>query len=459
MTSHTFDIAVLGAGPAGAGSALFLAQAGFRVALIEKREFAKAGPSWVNGIYLDSFDAVGLARPAGEEIDLAGFEVLFFPADMQSRLRLAPSAFTNVRMRTFVDRLHREAFAAGVTGFDEMHLVETKFAGERPVELQFVRGAIESDSSKERMAVRAKLFVDATGLHAALRKQIPVLHEIHGEHADSDLCTAFQENCHVADVEGARDFLRRHHISPGTMVSILGTNGGYSTMTVHISPDLSEVGLLAGAIKDPGVLTGTQMLKRFRTEHAWVGERILGGGGTIPLRTPLEILSAPGVAVVGNAANQVFSTHGSGVVPAIQSARLLADALKGAHDPGDADVLWKYTAAFQRSLGAKLAGYNLFRHFTQQLSGEEIGKMFRYGFMTEEQVFAGMKQDLPSPSLNTGISLATAVFRDPLFVAKLVRALATMPLVLWHYRSFPEQRDVRQFSAWVARARTLGNLQ
>ncbi|HMV37307.1 MAG TPA: FAD-dependent oxidoreductase, partial [Turneriella sp.] len=70
MKSHTFDIAVLGAGPAGSASALFLAQAGFRVALIEKRRFAKAGPSWVNGIYLDSFDEVGLAKPAGEEIDL-----------------------------------------------------------------------------------------------------------------------------------------------------------------------------------------------------------------------------------------------------------------------------------------------------------------------------------------------------------------------------------------------------
>lgn len=456
MKSHIFDIAVLGAGPAGAASALFLAQAGFKVALLEKREFAKAGPSWVNGIYLDSFEATGLARPAGDEIDLANFEVLFFPSDMQMRLKLKPSAFANVRMRPFVDRLHREAFSAGVTGFDGLHLVETVFDGGRPVELQFVRGAPEGAADQDRISVSAKLFVDATGLHAALRRQIPALHEIHGEHADSDLCTAFQENCHVADTDGAGAFLKQHNIQPGAMVSILGTAGGYSTMTVHISPDLTEVGLLAGASKDPEVMTATQMLRRFRAEHPWVGERLFGGGGTIPLRTPLEMLSAPGVAVVGNAANQVFSTHGSGVVPAIQSARLLADAVRGANDPGDADVLWKYTAAFQRQLGAKLASYNLFRKFTQHLTGDEIGKMFRYGFMSEEVVFAGMRQDLPPPTFKTGVSLLVTVFRDPPFAAKLVRAMINMPLVLLHYRSFPAGRDMQKLAVWVKRARELG---
>lgn len=456
MTSHTFDIAVLGAGPAGSASALFLAQAGFKVALIEKRRFAKAGPSWVNGVYLDSLDEVGLAKPAGEEIDLSGFDVLFFSADMQQRLHLDASAFTNVRMRPFVDRLHREAFAAGVTGFEEMHLVETRFSGERPVELLFVHGTPDEHEAKERISIKAKLFVDATGLHGALRRQIAAIHEIHGEHEDSDLCTAVQENCRIADVGAAREFLRRHDILPGTMVSILGTAGGYSTMTVHISPDLKEVGLLAGSIKDPQVLTAAQMLKRFREEHPWVGERIFGGGGTIPLKAPLEMLSASGLAVVGNAANQVFSLHGSGVMPAIQSARLLANAVRGAKDPGDADVLWQYTAEFQRSLGAKLAAYNLFRRFSQGLSGEEIGKMFRYGFMSEPMVFAGMKQDLPAPSLSTGLSVLTAAFRDLPFAAKLVRALSAMPFVLLHYRNFPLQRDREKFAAWVQRARALG---
>lgn len=456
MKSHKFDIAVLGAGPAGAASALFLAQHGFTVALIDKRRFPHAGPSWVNGVYAEAFAAAGLARPGGEEVELADFDVVFFSADMSERREIGASGFTNLRMRPFVDRLHREAFAAGVTGFDEMHLLETRFQSGRPVELLFVRGAMDSQAEKEKVSIGAKLFVDATGLHGALRSQVPVIHELQGEHADHDLCTAMQENCHIRDTAAARAFLEKHRVKPGTLMSILGTAGGYSTMTVHIAPDVSEVGLLAGSIKDPKYPTGVQMLRNFKAEHSWVGEKISGGGGTIPLRAPLAMLTAPGVAVVGNAANQVFSTHGSGVMPAIQSARLLADAVRGASDPGNADVLWQYSVAFQRSLGGMLASYNLFRKFTQQLSGEEIGKMFRYNLMTSQLAIAGIKQEMPSPSWENAMSIGAVTVQDPVFAAKLMRALAAMPLVYLHYKTFPSRRDTTAVARWAKVATGLG---
>lgn len=455
MQSHTFDIAVLGAGPAGAASAFFLAQHGFRVALIEKRRFAQAGPSWVNGIYVQAFDALGLARPAGEEVEQTDFDMVFFSADMRDHRKVEASGFTNVRMRPFVDRLHRQAFAAGVTGFDEMHLTDVVFAGERPVELQFAHGASGSEAHGNKSAIRAALFVDATGLHGALRRQIPQIHGIHGEHLETDLCTAMQENCRVSDKRGAAEFLRQHGVGPGTLMSILGTAGGYSTMTVHITSDLSEVGLLAGSIKDSQVLTGVQMLRKFKAEHSWVGEKIHGGGGTIPLRAPLEMLTAPGVAVVGNAANQVFSTHGSGVMPSIQSAKLLAEAVHGAADPGDADVLWRYSKTFQRDLGGMLASYNLFRKFTQSLTSEEIGKMFRYNLMTSQLAIAGIKQVMPSPSWESVQSLATVLVQDPVFAAKLGRALAAMPLVYLHYKTYPESRDLKKLARWTETARSL----
>lgn len=456
MKKNTFDIAVLGAGPAGASCALFFAQAGLTVALIEKRSFAKAGPSWVNGIYLNAFEATGLLRPNGEEIDLGDFGSVFFSSDMKSRIDLAPSAFTNVRMRPFMDRIHRDAFAAGVTGFEGVELNKIIFEGERPVELQFVQKASDKNGNKERISIRAKLFVDATGVQAVLRKRIPALQEYHGENAAEDSCSAFQENCHIADLKGAQLFLQKNHVAPGAMVNILGTSGGYSTMTVHISPDLKEVGLLAGASKAPEGMTAPQMLKRFKSEHAWIGKRIFGGGGIIPLRTPLEMLTSSGVAIIGNAANQVFSTHGSGVMTGIQSARLLCNAVKDKKDPGDADALWKYTATFQRQLGAKLAAYNLVRRFTQYLTQDEVNKLIRSGFMTEELIFAGLKQDLPVPSVQTIQNFLTASFRDPLFAAKFARALTPLPLIYLHFRNFPEQYDANKYANWKAAAKILG---
>ncbi len=453
MKKQTFDIVVLGAGPAGAASALFLAEAGFRVALVEQREFAKAGPSWVNGVHPEGFAKVGLAAPQGDEVELADFPVSFFSENFAERLDVSASGFTNVRMRPFVDRLQRSAFAAGVTGFGNARVANFEFQDDRPVALRLeVREAAEAGGIIE---IGAQLFVDATGLAVALTGRVPAFIADVGETDDSDYCTALQQNCHVKDRAGASRFLSELGVKPGTLISILGTQGGYSTLSIQLSPDLTEVGILAGSIKDARFLTGTQMVKKFIAGHPWVGEKIHSGGGTIPLRHPLHALSAPGVAVVGNAANQVFSVHGSGVMPSIQAARLLADAVRGAADPGDAAVLWRYTATFQKSLGAMLASYNVFRRFSQNLTSSEIAKMFRYGLMNEAMMLAGIRQVMPEGSLTSALSILATGVRDPVFAANLVRSLARMPLVYLHYQNFPEVPDRKKFAGWVTYAKTL----
>ncbi|HEV2427069.1 MAG TPA: FAD-dependent oxidoreductase, partial [Acidimicrobiales bacterium] len=41
-TGERYDVVVVGAGPSGASCALWLARAGWRVALVEKKEFPRA---------------------------------------------------------------------------------------------------------------------------------------------------------------------------------------------------------------------------------------------------------------------------------------------------------------------------------------------------------------------------------------------------------------------------------
>jgi flavin-dependent dehydrogenase len=454
MKQHTFDIAVFGAGPAGSGSALFLAEAGYRVALIEQRAFAKAGPSWVNAVYAEGFSKIGLRAPEGDEVELADFPVTFFSADLAERLDVAASGFTNVRMRPFVDRLQRDAFAAGVVGFDLARFEHFTLVADRPVVASIVQQ--KEGQEGEAIEIKARLFVDATGIAGSLREQVAALRLPPAAAGDSDLCTALQQNCHVTDPAAAAEFLAARKVAAGTLISILGTQGGFSTLSVQVSPDLSEVGILAGSIKEARFLTGTQMVKKFCEEHPWIGAKIHSGGGTIPLRHPLHRLTAPGVAVVGNAANQVFSVHGSGVMPSLQAARLLADAVADAADPGDEAVLWRYASAFQQSLGAMLASYDLFRRFSQNLTSAEIAKMFRYSLMNEAMMLAGIRQVMPEPSLTSGLSMLATGVRDPLFAAALVRSLARMPLVYLHYQNFPEVPDKKKFAGWVAYAKRLG---
>ena len=79
---------------------------------------------------------------------------------------------------------------------------------------------------------------------------------------------------------------------------------------------------------------------------------MLGGSGLIPVRRPYDRVSCPGLVALGNAACAVFPTHASGTAAALESGKLLAQALRDSDDPGDPDTLHAYTVSFQRRLGA-----------------------------------------------------------------------------------------------------------
>ena len=71
------------------------------------------------------------------------------------------------------------------------------------------------------------------------------------------------------------------------------------------------------------------MLDGARADEPWLGESISGGSGVIPLRRPYARFTAPGLALVGDAACQVFPAHGSGIGMGLIAGRMLADAVAG----------------------------------------------------------------------------------------------------------------------------------
>jgi glycine/D-amino acid oxidase-like deaminating enzyme len=72
MVTYSADVAVVGAGTAGAAVAAFAAERGLSVVCIERRALADAGARWVNGVAGWMFDEAGLARPSGDELIAEG---------------------------------------------------------------------------------------------------------------------------------------------------------------------------------------------------------------------------------------------------------------------------------------------------------------------------------------------------------------------------------------------------
>ena len=128
----------------------------------------------------------------------------------------------------------------------------------------------------------------------------------------------------IDDEAGAREFLRAHGAQPGDVITRLASAGGYSTVNVGVDPSFEHVSVLAGSIPAAGVPSGPQLVQQVRDENPWMGEILFGGGGLIPLRRVYDRFTAPGIALVGDAACQVMTGHGSGIGFGLIAGKVLA---------------------------------------------------------------------------------------------------------------------------------------
>ena len=442
--NSSFDVVVVGAGVAGAACAKFLAEGGRRVALVDRRPFSHAGARWVNGVPADAFDDARIARPRSPELRSEGHAFIVASPSGRTRVRLQPSPVLEVDMRHLGDRMREGARAAGAKIYEETAVSDVALEGGGPVSI--VAGGDVLD---------AKLFVDASGLPAVVRRHVfPHWPDIPREH----LCLAAQSVHEITDVDAARRYLADHELGEGEVYAQTGTHGGYSVFNIRVDPHEREVSLLTGAVPDSGS-TGAQMIDEFVRSHPWVGARIFGGAGALPLRRPYSRLVSRGLALLGDAGSQMFPAHGSGIAIGLRAARLLADVVLDvdASQAGDEEVLFRYASRFHRAHAGSLCGYDAVRRMAQRFSVEDSELFYSSGLAAEATVHAALAQRLPSANAHEMLATARAAARAPWLAARAAAVLAKMPLFVANARTYPSRLDLKGIESYEARtARLMG---
>ena len=107
------DVAVVGAGSAGAAAALDCARRGMSVVCLEAGPLEQAGACWINGIPGWMFDAAGIPRPTDDELVANPQAHHTFAGWGPERVTVPEAAFLQVDMRRLVTRLQRSAAEAG----------------------------------------------------------------------------------------------------------------------------------------------------------------------------------------------------------------------------------------------------------------------------------------------------------------------------------------------------------
>jgi flavin-dependent dehydrogenase len=305
-------------------------------------------------------------------------------------LQLRQPPVLHVDMRRLVDGLVDSACRAGV------ELQRGTLTG---VELERDRvRAVKVETEQGEVTLRAALFIDASGIGGAVRSRVPLLARACPPPPPGSRCVAAEFQFEVKDRAGLEAFLAAHGAVPGHDVSFAGIAGGYSSLTVFTHRNSDEVGVLAGSIPSLGVPDGGALLDRFVASAPWLGARVWGGRGAIPVQRVYDHLGGAGVALVGDAACQVHAAHGSGVGIGLIAARLLANAVARSDDPGGDAALSLYERSFHWAHGGVLAGADAFRRYMQKTSRADLSALLG-GLLEERLASAAFAQRAPKPDL------------------------------------------------------------
>lgn len=469
-----FDAVVVGAGTAGSNAAYQLAMRGLSVALIERRTLASAGAQWHNGVLDWQFERAGLRPSAPPERSTPVPRLHMFDSAGRHAFTMEEPPTVAANMSLLGDRLRTLAADHDVQMFDNATDMDVRLEGDRIVSIGLrARNAeprnaepgaelstADGSATSEKLQFDATLFVDASGRHGALRKHSPLLQRWCPTVRGDELCSASDFRFEIADRTGADCFLDRHGASPGETITSVGNAGGFSTISITVADGLDQVSILVGCLANGRYGTGPRMLDAVRRSNPWIGEPRSGGSGVIPLRRPYSRFTAPGLALVGDSACQVFPAHGSGIGFGLIAGRMLAEAVTASSPPadiGDETTLWSYQADFQREFGGALAAYDGLRRMTTALGSTGVGTMLSSRLLTESMARSGLNQVWDTPPIVETASMAPRLGRTPRLAAQILPMLLRSQLAGRVAGRHPLSPDLAEIERWDTRVnRALG---
>ena len=354
------DALIIGGGPAGGAAAILLAKAGWRVTLVERKEFPRRK---VCGEYLSAtnwplLESLGIAEAFA---DLAGppvRETAIFVGDKIARaplprLRQSDGLWGRALAREHLDSLLIEqAVRLGVQVRQPAKCVHVERAADS------FHYRIESLPGHESKEVSASVVIAA-----------------HGSWDLGDLPTERQPAVpRPGDLLAFKAHFQNAALLPGLM-PLLSFADGYGGMThcdggrVSLSCCIRR-GRLEMLTRQEGQSAGDAVLDHILEscpvlrpvlEEATLSQPWLSAG---PIRPGIRRCYADGVFVVGNAAGEAHPVVAEGISMAMQSAWLLTDRLIAESD--ERTVAVGYTQAWRSSFAPRIRAAAAIAHWAMQ---------------------------------------------------------------------------------------------
>ena len=350
-------ILIAGAGPAGSSLAIRLAGRGFDVVLIERERFPrhKLCGEFISPECLSHFDDLGaldsILAAEGQRIYETRFYDRYGKGFAVASGMFDGSGYALSLSRSAMDeRLLARARECGVAAFESHRIVTVCMAGDRVQNIETV------DENGARNVFAADILVDATGRAQALSKLVERKARKGQPREAGKPSIALGFKTHLDGVN-----------IPAERCEIYSFPGGYGGLT-SIEGGLANLCFLMDARAarrigaDPGVLIekavgsnrrAAAALENARPVREWLAVSVNAFG-----RTAVPI--AKNLFTVGDSAAFIDPFTGSGILMALESSALLADAI-GAHPRSVEAISNFYQAAYGETFSTRLRICSLLR--------------------------------------------------------------------------------------------------
>jgi len=319
-TYENYDVVIAGAGPAGSSAAIRLALAGLEVLLVEQKKFPrqKLCGEFITPECIEHLNELGVL----EEISMNGAAEISKTAfySQSGRSFAVPSAMFGDGdgsalglSRSMLDEiLVQKAIAAGVTVWMETKAAGFLSAGDGKVQL-VLRQSLGGETR-----VDARLALDATGRTRGLSRLAEPRHTAQ----QRPKYVAFK--AHFRGVEIAEQTCEIYAYRGGYGGCNRVEQGIFNVCFIARSDDVRRFG------SDPEATMRGIICRNKRAAVALRNARPVGAWSAVSIERfgRAALAPAPGILTVGDAAAFIDPFTGSGILIALESAKLVAEAIQ-----------------------------------------------------------------------------------------------------------------------------------
>jgi len=440
----TFDVIVVGAGTGGSTAARFAAEKGLKVCLIDSKDRKEIGNKICgDAVGSEIFDFLKIKHPKDDELSCKIKGAKLYSPNLKKCIDLTDpkQAGYIVNRIEFGQRLLNEALDAGVELF-----IDNTMALDLLYSQNTVSGVKVKLGNGEKVDLRSKILIDASGFHSPLRKNVKstlIEKEILKE--DSILCYReiikfSPQDLNITNPDYISVILDQDK-APGGYIWYFPKNE--SSLNIGIGTFMN----LKGKVKD---LYRQNVFNEFIKTSKY--EIISSGGGVVPVRRPLWSCADNGIMFIGDAACQVNPLHGGGIDPSMRGGLYAANAAINAVEKGDYSVksLWNYNHNVMTSFGAEFASLDLLRMTLQILPNEDLNFALQQDLLSGEEILEiSSTGEFELPLLNI-VTKAFKGISKPNLLLDLNYLRIRMNEISKLYKNFPA--NIANFEEWKRRA-------